>query len=1531
MAARLTIDFNSGTDGVNLTTGGGIDSVVATGNPQYSTANAKHGARGMFIPSGTAAAYFRHLVAANTATHSGSVYVKTIAQASGSSNVVQMCNNADSPLYGFGFNADGKFKLFNETGATAASSTMSWAASTWYRWDWQADLSTPTSPTITWRIFTDLEGVTPAETIGPIVLSTSKTFERWRVGGAGSSSGARSLALDTFRLSNSLEWLGPFDPPSVADENVIYGPVDSYQSGSSLATQAKVRTPKDLMTGDALLAVLSISATQGVAPSMPASFTTLVSVQAPSGGCVVYASRIAPGTPGDVSTLADTELTFSWTTAAKASLALLPIGGVDDAAPFSVPTVALEAVSQVNHDSPAFTPAVSGRRLNVATLKASTIQTLTKPFGDTARGEVYGLKANGNAIAFSDSGTNVTATLQAAKTWVSDIAAGSGTMLSVVVKPSAVAIGTRKFQGATRFMSANAATSTSFKVVARTVGATSIRLAYSTAADMSGASFISAQVPDSKGYVRFTVPTLTAGTQYYYRLMDTPAGLSERAISDIGAIKTLKASGAQQNFNFAFGASQTNESSVSAALDNIRAWNPDFMVHLGDFHHYDPNETVTLTHERYYESQIENSAGLKTFLRSLNLFHVRSDRDAGPDESGDSNQPFNENSIAAWKNVFPNPTLADVSSPTRGLYHSFVVGRVRFIAIDTRNSDRSAGALAQGSSKTMLGATQKAWLKDRLLDPEPVKVILSDEGWNRAASTSVDKAAWWSYDDERTEIGNFIVTNNLRVMMCVGNDNKLHASTGTFNTWGEFPVVGAGPLDNVGGGNSVAEQNYSTDAVTRGAQYGRMEVTDDGSTISITYRGWDALTDTQKFFLTETFNTDSPVILTGAGNETVVTIANGQDIATVKPDNVGVGDYMVAHIFHRTANGAGFDIVPGWTLIGLVNSTYTMGLYYRKADASDTAGKVYTWHTSAASSRGVGRIAKMTGAHATAPIDIVGTLAANSGTTSIDLPGVDPETDNTLLVAAMGAGRSSTTAPVFSAPPGMGSLTNNTVNDGASTSTIGMATQSLGNDNATGNRVAPITNAAANSVGFLFAVRALNAAVAPSISRVATHVMTSSGFKVRYRVFNASSVRLAVSTVIGMTSPVFSTVSTPDADGFGTVTITGLAPDTNYWYRLELNGAVNATLTVPVRTHEANPSEFSFAVGSCAVVGSNDSVFTAIKDRVGPDAKKARFFSHLGDWDYTWGNGGVTPNDAAQIINARELAFMQPNQAALFREIPLDYVWSDVDFGGSNSDGTSIAKTTLQNVYRKLWESHTLPSTVGGIQRAWTIGRVRFVHTDSRSMSSNKSDADLAAKTLLGAEQKAWLKAEMLAAKAAKQLVFWLHDNEWVRAQESPNGARDGWSVYHTERLEISAFITANSIDLHMAHGDNHSLMADDGTNNPFGGFPWVCVAPMHQQAPVPSFTVTNGKYPDTGDGTIIAAHQYGWFDVEDDGTDITVVFKGFTSEGTQRITMTSVFNIPQDDPPVITKWNGTTEEPMEADGIWNGVTTVPAQLTLAP
>lgn len=209
MPVRLTIDFNGGTNGATIAAGGAISAVV--GAPTYTT-DAMHGGMGMGIGVAgavNASTYIRSDLGANPVSHSGSIYYRPKTQSASFTNVIRFGDASNNPVFTFAQTTT-KFTLLNEAGTTVATSTLNWTDQ-WYRFDWQVDLSTPTAPVMTWRIFATPESATPTETISQ-TLAATRTFARWLIGavGAGGSSSTRSSRIDTFRVADGAEWIGPF-------------------------------------------------------------------------------------------------------------------------------------------------------------------------------------------------------------------------------------------------------------------------------------------------------------------------------------------------------------------------------------------------------------------------------------------------------------------------------------------------------------------------------------------------------------------------------------------------------------------------------------------------------------------------------------------------------------------------------------------------------------------------------------------------------------------------------------------------------------------------------------------------------------------------------------------------------------------------------------------------------------------------------------------------------------------------------------------------------------------------------------------------------------------------------------------------------------------------------------------------------------------------------------------------------------------------------------------------------------------------
>lgn len=601
-------------------------------------------------------------------------------------------------------------------------------------------------------------------------------------------------------------------------------------------------------------------------------------------------------------------LTISASHCFNAAIAVIPVSST--AHPFDpsdTPGSGQTNAAALAVTAPSITTAVSGDMLlwlgSVRAASGGVPQAITLPAGYTVPSGVS--QANSSGAGTANVGILMGYTTQVAAGATGAVAGSigvanvnSGLLLGIKAVPVA------PLPGVVNHIVVGAPTSSSFQVIARTSGATSCRLAYSTSASMTSPSYISAQTPDSAGYVRFTVPSLSASTRYYVQVADTPTGGSETLIGSVGSCKTLPAAGSPANFTVAFGSCLNANAPTTPALDAaVTDWNnysADLNINTGDFNYSGTTSTDLATQRGTFESQITGYPSLSAMVSNDWGYYCRSDHEAGPD-NGDSNNAYTQVNIQAAQQVFPFGTLGDTTNtPPHGLYQAWVVGRVRFIMLDIRNVDRSPGGNTDDSSKTMLGAAQLAWLQNQLIQPELLKVIISDVGWMGAASITNGPDKWWSYDTERQAILSYIAANASsvnKVMLWHGDTHAVGYADSATNTWGGFPVWCAAPIANDGGGrNLTAFTSYYNNAGGQCRLYGRVAFTDDGTTITAAFQGWDGTTGTAQVSRTETFSLASGATLSISGTAAGASSAS----ATLGLNAIASGTASSASI----ANGA---------------------------------------------------------------------------------------------------------------------------------------------------------------------------------------------------------------------------------------------------------------------------------------------------------------------------------------------------------------------------------------------------------------------------------------------------------------------------------------------------------------------------------------------------------------------------------------------------------------------------------------------------
>ena len=321
--------------------------------------------------------------------------------------------------------------------------------------------------------------------------------------------------------------------------------------------------------------------------------------------------------------------------------------------------------------------------------------------------------------------------------------------------------------------------------------------------------------------------------------------------------------------------------------------------------------------------------------------------------------------------------------------------------------------------------------------------------------------------------------------------------------------------------------------------------------------------------------------------------------------------------------------------------------------------------------------------------------------------------------------------------------------------------------------------------------------------------------------------------------------------------VSGLEPDTEYGVELVEPGEPTSGPTADptpepleeavFRTFPDGRTDVTIAIASCMRVGTNGAVFDTI---AGLDPT---VFIQDGDFHYA----NIGDDDPDKFRDVMDVNLSRPGPSNLFRSVPIAYVWDDHDYGGNNADATSPSRPAALEVYREYVPSYVTTGPDDPIYQAFDVGAVRVILTDPRSARDPSGQVDDADKTMLGAEQKAWLERELLAARNTHALTVWVSPVGWIG--EATVGG-DAWDGYSTERRELANFIVEHDIDrLVMLSGDAHMVAIDDGTNTGYadGGGPSFPV--LHAAALDRPGHSKGGPY---SEGAVLGGGQFGLVEI---------------------------------------------------------------------
>ncbi len=360
-----------------------------------------------------------------------------------------------------------------------------------------------------------------------------------------------------------------------------------------------------------------------------------------------------------------------------------------------------------------------------------------------------------------------------------------------------------------------------------------------------------------------------------------------------------------------------------------------------------------------------------------------------------------------------------------------------------------------------------------------------------------------------------------------------------------------------------------------------------------------------------------------------------------------------------------------------------------------------------------------------------------------------------------------------------------------------------------------------------------------------------------------TQARLLVSTSATLSSPIYGPYVIADAGNnlVAAMSITGLAPNTKYYYAIEADGIVdNSADDVGTFTTPNNlPFSYKFTIGSCLNSNTNHPVFNRISD------KNPLFFLSMGDFHYDNPNSSTDVNVHRNPYETNLLS--KSNYKAVFQNYPIAYVWDDHDFSGNDSDSTAVGKANARRAYREYVPHYTLgtevPGTNGPIYQSFTIGRIHFILSDLRSSRRTP--------TMMGDLQKAWFKQQCLYARDNNLIIA------WMTSVSFGGNISDNWGGFTSERTELSNFFRDNGIrNMFIMSGDAHMAAIDNGTNHDFStgnnnpyDYPVLAAAGLNQNG-----STKGGTYSELGPHANRNSTwgQYGFVEVTDiGGNQITI------------------------------------------------------------
>ena len=243
---------------------------------------------------------------------------------------------------------------------------------------------------------------------------------------------------------------------------------------------------------------------------------------------------------------------------------------------------------------------------------------------------------------------------------------------------------------------------------------------------------------------------MTPDTDYYYQF-----SLDGLVDSSVGRLHTAPQASASVPVKFMFSADvEKNKPSLLGILDEMRSFDVDFFLNLGDWPIADSANTLEEYRAVYHmDRQYEQ---IHTFLQRFSMYSIFDDHEVYNDWDASyraANPDSVDNGLRVWSEWWPLRRVAPGE-----FYRSYRWGDLEFFFLDAR-THRDPRGDEDGPTKTMLGETQREWLLDELRESNAVfKIILTSVPLD-FGTTGTD--SWMGYTYERDLIWDAITDQGI--------------------------------------------------------------------------------------------------------------------------------------------------------------------------------------------------------------------------------------------------------------------------------------------------------------------------------------------------------------------------------------------------------------------------------------------------------------------------------------------------------------------------------------------------------------------------------------------------------------------------------------------------------------------------------------------------------------------------------------------------------------------------------------------------